>query len=165
MQTSFAEIRGKLEKIGSPAGRGTENASREALVFGAIPRAPKRRLIFIALRWKSITVAEVSRERSRLEKEFTADNSISISCFCFWTRAARADLESRPRLIAFASRKCRRFGVTPPPPSRVHPGGITCITAADKTRTCRMQVTVGRPWLGRACGLEYAALIEPHLCP
>lgn len=33
--------------------------------------------------------------------------------------------------------------------------GITCIIRTDKTRTCRMQATVGRPWLGRACNLEH----------
>lgn len=32
-----------------------------------------------------------------------------------------------------------------------------------RARTRRMQATVGRPWLGRACGLEHATLIEPHL--
>ena len=47
------------------------------------------------------------------------------------------------------SRKCGRLGVSSRSP-----------VLRARARTRRMQATVGRPWLGRACGLE---LIEPSL--
>lgn len=66
--------------------------------------------------------------------------------------------DSRERQRA-TFRKCRRFS------AHLSKRRSPALYHTNKARTRRMQATVGRPWLGRACGLEYAALIEPHLRP
>lgn len=63
-----------------------------------------------------------------------------------------------PCILKMSSVRCHPFRVV-----LTWAEGIICIIRTDKTRTCRMQATVGRPWLGRACDLERMALIQSVL--